>query len=210
MFLCPYVVHLPIRLSVCNRVSHATSHGWSAWRTKSTRILTMTAFLWWLCVQVMPFQLGCVHCAGVILPAGCQLLIFQQDKNSTFDIYPAFLGFLCIESSGGLTRECMEQVSLSQSFASRMLYILCSRYEQSTNFSQNTYSVTSNAGDGPWTMQRVYQRISHPAMTPRWYIYAIYANYAIARQMPMIHKYDRAMKWSLSLVSFCPISDRDS
>jgi len=38
--------------------------------------------------KVMPFQLGCVSCAGVILPAG----------------------FLCIESSGGLTRECVEQV----------------------------------------------------------------------------------------------------
>merc|ERR1712010_249858 len=40
--------------------------------------------------KVMPFQLGCVSCAGVILPAG----------------------FLCIESSGGLTRECVEQVGL--------------------------------------------------------------------------------------------------
>jgi len=38
--------------------------------------------------KVMPFQLGCVYCAGVILPAG----------------------FLCIESSGGLTRECVEKV----------------------------------------------------------------------------------------------------
>jgi len=38
--------------------------------------------------KVLPFQLGCVHCAGVILSAG----------------------FLCIESNGGLTRNCVEQV----------------------------------------------------------------------------------------------------
>ena len=44
-----------------------------------------------------------------------------------------------------------------------------SRYKQSTNCSQNTLSHTFVAGDGSWTMQRVYQRISHPAMTPRWY-----------------------------------------
>ena len=98
----------------------------------------------WIFFQVMPFQLGCVHCAGVILPAGLFLLFLflktdekqfkpvakrqefrlklvqccplissvPTDKNFLFIlIYSFFIGFLCIESSGGLTRECVEQVA---------------------------------------------------------------------------------------------------
>ena len=36
----------------------------------------------------MPYQLGCVHCAGLVLSAS----------------------FLCLESSGGLSRHCVETV----------------------------------------------------------------------------------------------------
>ena len=38
--------------------------------------------------HVMPYQLGCVQCAGVVLSAS----------------------FLCLESSSGLTRQCVESI----------------------------------------------------------------------------------------------------
>ena len=56
-----------------------------------------------------------------------------------------FLGFLCIESSGGLTRECMEQVSFNQSFIQSLanrISIYCSRYKQKAGFTYNALATS--------------------------------------------------------------------